>query len=423
MRDEPMQLTKKAVATSRPDDTDGAPDLSSANVSSRSLAGLAFKATAITVVALGLANCSTAPRNQGKTAAAKVDPKYGVKPSPRVVQNGKVPKGGGRSMVGKPYVVAGKTFVPAEKEDYVAVGTASWYGSAFHGRRTANGEVFDKNSFVAAHPTLPLPSYVRVTNLSNKRSMVVRVNDRGPFHGRRLIDLSKGAAVALGFQAQGTAKVKVEYVGRASLAGSDDRKLLATLNTTAPATIPAMAPAPAAAPIMVASAEPAAVASPEPATPVLPAPVETQAAVPVTAPAPFQMEPATEQAAAPAAVPTMLPPAVPAQEPVRIASLQAPVSASAYAPAQPHQAHASPLSQLVSQTVDMPLPPVRPFEFSGAAKDLMSDRAGGRAANGHVVASLPYTDRETAGEANVYLQPMALSELKPQQFITFKDNR
>ncbi len=96
---------------------------------------------------------------------------------------------------------------------------------------TANGEVFDRHSIAAAHPTLPLPSYARVTNLDNGYSMVVRVNDRGPYHAGRVMDVSEEAAEALGFHRQGTARVRVEYVGKASVAGSDDRKLLASLRT------------------------------------------------------------------------------------------------------------------------------------------------------------------------------------------------
>jgi len=98
---------------------------------------------------------------------------------------------------------------------YTAVGVASWYGADFHGRRTANGETFNMNSFSAAHPSLPLPSNVRVTNLGNQRSVVVRVNDRGPFVGGRVIDVSAKTAKALGFYDDGLSKVKVEYVGRA----------------------------------------------------------------------------------------------------------------------------------------------------------------------------------------------------------------
>jgi rare lipoprotein A len=172
---------------------------------------------------LALANCSGG-------LSGKLDPRYGVAASARVVEPGEpVPKGGGVYRVGKPYTVAGRTYVPEENTNYTAVGLASWYGDDFHGRYTANGEVFDMNSISAAHPTLPLPCYVRVTDLASHRSIIVRVNDRGPYVGDRVIDLSVRAAKLLGFYGEGLAKVKVEYVGRAPLAGSDDRKLEATL--------------------------------------------------------------------------------------------------------------------------------------------------------------------------------------------------
>lgn len=150
-----------------------------------------------------------------------------------------VPKGGGTYRIGKPYVVGGRTYVPEENTNYRAEGLASWYGDNFHGRLTANGEVFDMASLSAAHPTLPIPSYARVTNLSNGRSLVVRVNDRGPYHGNRLIDVSNRAADLLEFKHKGTARVRVEYVGRAPLEGSDDRQLVATLRTNEPAPAPA----------------------------------------------------------------------------------------------------------------------------------------------------------------------------------------
>lgn len=189
------------------------------------------------VVAAGtcllLANCGS-----GKFAS-RVDPKYGVSSSPRVVGFGEsVPKGGGTYRVGKPYTVAGRTYVPEENVHYRAEGLASWYGDAFHGRLTANGEVFDMTSLTAAHPTLPMPSYVRVTNLKNGKSLVVRVNDRGPYHGNRIIDLSNTAARLLEFRNNGVARVRVEYVGRAPLEGSDDRMLMATLRSGEPAPAP-----------------------------------------------------------------------------------------------------------------------------------------------------------------------------------------
>jgi rare lipoprotein A len=184
-----------------------------------------MRVAGVTAIALTAANCSSNVRGG-------IDPKYGVAPSPKVIADGQpVPKGGGRNMVGKPYVVAGRTYQPSENPGYRNEGLASWYGSNFHGRMTANGEVFDRDSIAAAHTTMPLPSYARVTNMHNGHSMIVRVNDRGPFHGNRIIDVSERAALALGFKRQGTAKVRVEYVGRASTNGSDDRILLASLRT------------------------------------------------------------------------------------------------------------------------------------------------------------------------------------------------
>jgi rare lipoprotein A len=190
----------------------------------RALAPLGFCAA----VCLLLGNCSNS-----------VDPRYGVSPSPRVVDDGNpVPKGGGVYRVGSPYVVAGRTYVPQYDPNYQATGLASWYGDDFHGRQTANGEIFDLNAITAAHPTLPMPSYVRVTNLANGRSIIVRVNDRGPFHGNRIIDVSVRTAQLLGFQGNGVAWVRVEYVGRAPLEGSDDRMLVATLRQDEPAPAP-----------------------------------------------------------------------------------------------------------------------------------------------------------------------------------------
>ena len=112
-----------------------------------------------------------------------------------------------------PYTVLGKTYFPLqESKTYVASGTASWYGTKFHGQNTANGEVYDLYGMSAAHKTLPLPSYVRVTNLDNNKSVVLRVNDRGPFYSDRIIDLSYAAAKKLGYAETGTARVKVEGI-------------------------------------------------------------------------------------------------------------------------------------------------------------------------------------------------------------------
>jgi peptidoglycan lytic transglycosylase len=212
---------------------------------------------------LTLAQCSQAP--------GRVDPRYGVSSSPRLVQPGEpVPKGGGNYRVGKPYTIAGRTYVPEENNGYTAEGLASWYGEDFHGRQTANGEIFDMNSISAAHPTLPVPSYVRVTNLSNRRSIIARVNDRGPYHRGRLIDVSVRAAKLLGFYEQGTTRVQVDYVGPASLGGSDDSKLEATLRHGVPAPGPAE--------IRLASTRP-----------VVPQFREASAAVPTPAGRPFEL--------------------------------------------------------------------------------------------------------------------------------------
>ena len=117
--------------------------------------------------------------------------------------------------VGKPYQINGEWYYPRMVDRYRETGVASWYGVPFHGRKTANGEIYDMHSMTAAHPTLPLPSMARVTNLENGRSITVRVNDRGPFAKKRIIDLSRRAAWELGFKDQGTAKVEVVYLGLA----------------------------------------------------------------------------------------------------------------------------------------------------------------------------------------------------------------
>jgi rare lipoprotein A len=173
----------------------------------------------------------------------------GSKYSERVVADGEpVPKGGGSYRVGKPYNINGRTYVPNENPSYRAEGIASWYGPDFHGRLTANGELYDMHAISAAHTTMPLPSYARVTNLDNGRSIVVRVNDRGPYVRNRIIDLSIGTAKALDFYGQGLARVRVEFVGRAPLEGSDDALLLATLREGSPAPAPSK--------VMIASAKP-----------------------------------------------------------------------------------------------------------------------------------------------------------------------
>jgi rare lipoprotein A (peptidoglycan hydrolase) len=114
--------------------------------------------------------------------------------------------------ISKPYAIDGVTYCPAEYDNYEEVGLASWYGNSFGGKTTANGEVYDVDEYTAAHPTLPLPSMVKVTNLDNNKYVVVRINDRGPFSNKRIIDVSEKAADKLGFKSKGVANVKVEYL-------------------------------------------------------------------------------------------------------------------------------------------------------------------------------------------------------------------
>jgi rare lipoprotein A len=171
--------------------------------------------------------------------------------SQKVIADGEpIPKGGGSYRVGQPYSINGHTYYPSENPSYRNEGIASWYGPDFHGRLTANGEIYDMNAISAAHTTMPLPSYARVTNLQNGKSIIVRVNDRGPYARGRVIDVSIGTAKALGFYGSGIAPVRVEYVGRAPLEGSDDTMLLATLRDGNPAPAPSRT--------MLASAQPVA---------------------------------------------------------------------------------------------------------------------------------------------------------------------
>jgi rare lipoprotein A len=173
----------------------------------------------LAVAAMALAACSAGTSSK---SISRYDARTGVSASPRVIWDGRpIPKGGGRYKIGAPYKVSGRWYVPQEDRDYDRVGIASWYGADFHGRKTANGEIFDMTALAAAHPTLPLPSYACVTNLENGRTILVRINDRGPYANSRIIDLSRQAASVLGFSTQGLARVRVRYAGLAPLSGDD----------------------------------------------------------------------------------------------------------------------------------------------------------------------------------------------------------
>lgn len=162
-------------------------------------------------VAVGCGSSSAGGGNRYSISRDRA-PARGIDPDsiPEVVTGPVVRTGAGNR---SPYTVLGRTYtvLPTE-EGYSERGVASWYGEKFHGHKTSNGEVFDMYKVSAAHKSLPIPSFLRVTNLDNNRSIVVRVNDRGPFHGDRIVDLSYAAAVKLGFADRGTARVRLEAV-------------------------------------------------------------------------------------------------------------------------------------------------------------------------------------------------------------------
>lgn len=162
------------------------------------------RSTSIVLLALGLANCASERPGGGGAGAYKV---------------------------GNPYQINGVWYYPKEDQFYDETGIASWYGPDFHGKATANGERYDMNALTAAHRTLPMPTIVRVTNLENGKSIRLRVNDRGPYARGRIIDLSKRAAQLLGFHANGTARVRVQYEGRGEVGAAppqDDDEIAST---------------------------------------------------------------------------------------------------------------------------------------------------------------------------------------------------
>ena len=168
----------------------------------------------LVVTACGLAGCQSAENRTDPSHQHRDGPPLVARegladlPDPEVRHERPSRRGNPKS-----YTVAGKTYrVLSTARGYRATGKASWYGRKFHGRLTSSGEPFDMYQLTAAHRTLPIPTYARITNLDNGRATVVRINDRGPFHQDRIIDLSYAAAVKLGFAALGTARVRVEVI-------------------------------------------------------------------------------------------------------------------------------------------------------------------------------------------------------------------
>ncbi len=185
-----------------------------------------------------LAACASAPAPETSSSSNSNSGRYSInqdRAPTRVVDISQVPEvipePITRTMAGNrsPYTVLGKSYtVMPTEEGYNERGVASWYGEKFHGHKTSNGEIFDMYLASAAHKSLPIPSFLKVTNLDNNRSIVVRVNDRGPFHGDRLIDLSYAAAVKLGYADRGTARVQLEAI----VPRGDSGRTIANSNTT-----------------------------------------------------------------------------------------------------------------------------------------------------------------------------------------------
>jgi rare lipoprotein A len=211
---------------------------------------------------------------------------------------GDAPQSQGTFKVGNPYVIKGRQYHPRETYSHVETGVASWYGPNFHGKRTANGEIFNKNDLTAAHRTLQMPSIIRVTNMANGRAVILRVNDRGPFAHDRVIDVSERAASLLGFKNHGTARVKIEVlqneslqVAQAARSGMDTRGFEVALNqnkarVAAPRPIPTSKPAMANQPY-----------TPDPVTQVVMADTSPAPVVPTPKPLPVQAEPLHSPAA------------------------------------------------------------------------------------------------------------------------------
>ena len=179
----------------------------------------------------------------GASLAACATPKYALHGGEAPAPYASAPASPRLKGTDQPYQVGGIWYVPHDQPHYDETGIASWYGDAFNMKATADGEIFDMNQVSAAHTTLPLPSMVEVTNLDNGRKLVVRVNDRGPFVGGRVIDLSRAAAQELGYDRAGLAHVRVRYVGPAPLAGPGAGVRYAKAAPTAPSPATARRPA------------------------------------------------------------------------------------------------------------------------------------------------------------------------------------
>jgi rare lipoprotein A len=197
---------------------------------------------AVAMSLVWIAACSTTSPTSGPSDSAPTHPPSNLALLPDPVPRAEPPSRYGNK---SPYEVLGKTYyVMPSPGNYREYGTASWYGTKFHGQSTSSGEPYDMYQLTAAHRSLPIPSYVRITNLDNKKTVIVRVNDRGPFHSERLIDVSYAAAVKLGFAERGTARVMVEVVDGSDSIGTRVAQQVPPASQATPAAFAAVPPEP-----------------------------------------------------------------------------------------------------------------------------------------------------------------------------------
>ena len=294
----------------------------------------------------------------------------------------------GNYKVGKPYQIEGVWYYPAEDYSYAETGIASWYGPDFHGKYTANGETYDMNDLTAAHRTLPMPSLVRVTNLDNGRSIVIRVNDRGPFARGRIIDVSRRSAQLLGFDNVGTAKVRVEIL-------ADESRQIASAARRTPGPDDEK---PTAAPLGQVAVQ---TLAPPPGVTAAPAP-PPQAARP-TYSTPPQSSASAARTGRPAANPP--PPTVAAQDPARPNATQAQVAAAAQPPATAVDASAAPAP--TGQVTVVPVQATNIYVQAGAFSNPQNAQRLGNTLSSIAPAQLSYVLVGTTAMYRVRIGPAA----------------
>lgn len=293
----------------------------------------------------------------------------------------------GTYKIGKPYQIDGAWYYPAEDYSYAETGIASWYGSDFHGKYTANGELYDMNDLTAAHRTLPMPSLVRVTNLDNGRSIVIRVNDRGPFARGRIIDVSRRSAQLLGFEKIGTAKVRVEIM-------ADESRQLAALARRTPGPDDEKVAAVPAGQVSVQAL------APPPGTTAAPPPAQPQARP--TYATPSQTASSAARSGRPTANPP--PPSVAAQDPARPTAQQAQIAAAQTAPTT---ADGTTVPAPNGQVVVVPVQPTAIYVQAGAFANVQNAQRLSNTLSSIAPTQLSYIQVGTQPMYRVRLGPVA----------------